>query len=245
MKPILVISILLQSLVTMSQKKEAFYVYDNNWNSTSIDSARFLLRTEQLNDTCWQWDYYNFTGPLLKSEQTRDKDGNVLEGQINYYDETGFLDSTGVYKNGKRHGDFYKLRHYKDSLKYSLKYVYKDDLLVEFVELEQKKDSSKRYPDEKESEFPGGVKRWGAYLQKKLEYPDRALRTEIQGEVCIAFMVDAKGKVLNPYVAKSVEYSLDTESIRIIRASGDWDPAFQNGSNVRSYKIQPIHYRLQ
>ena len=58
-------------------------------------------------------------------------------------------------------------------------------------------------------------------------------------------MINNEGKVENAFVERSVEYSTDKESLRIINESGDWIPALKNGRKVKSYKRQPIDYKLQ
>jgi protein TonB len=126
------------------------------------------------------------------------------------------------------------------------KYVYRDDSLVDFVDvLAQKHDTSSKDSAEKESEFPGGVSRWLRYLNKNLKYPDRAINSKIDGQVRVCFIVDKEGNVIDPFIAKSVEWSLDDESVAIIKASGQWTPAIQFGKIVKSYKLQPIVYRLE
>ena len=235
---------MLVSIIARSQEKESFYVYDANWKPTVVDSAHFFLRRHQVNDTCWQWDYYNFTGPLLRMERTRDKDRNIMEGTCYHYNEKGWIDSSSEYKHGKRNGDFYK--YTTDSLRDWIKYVYRDDSLIEVLyEKDQKKDSVISYKDEKESEYPGVAGSWARYLGKNLKYPARAQNASIQGEVRVFFIVDTKGEIHSPEIAKSVEYSLDEETLRIIRASGKWIPAFQNGKFVKSFKMQPLVFRLE
>ncbi|HEX3080492.1 MAG TPA: TonB family protein, partial [Puia sp.] len=73
----------------------------------------------------------------------------------------------------------------------------------------------------------------------------RAMNGNVQGQVRVNFVVDKAGNVVDPYISLSVEYSLDEEALRIIKESGKWDPAFQNAHNVKSYKRQPINFRLQ
>ena len=101
------------------------------------------------------------------------------------------------------------------------------------------------YKDEKESEFPGGLKGWSRYLMKKLVYPERAQKSVIQGQVVVQFIIDKNGSVISPIIAHSVEYSLDDVSLKIINESGKWEPAFQNGHIVKSYKRQPINFKLE
>jgi len=98
---------------------------------------------------------------------------------------------------------------------------------------------------EVESDFVGGMKSWQSFLNKNLQYPKRAIDSEVQGMVWVLFVVDIKGKVTEPVIAKSVEFSLDQEALRIIQMSPDWTPAFQDGKMVKSYKKQPIIFQFQ
>jgi protein TonB len=209
-----------------------------------MESARFFLRTHQVNDTCWQWDYYNFTGPLIKSERYRDKDGTTLHGYSRHYNEKGWLDSVSSYKNGKKNGDFYKISG--DSFHIKLKYVYREDSLIEVINPDSVKNPKEvNHKDERESDYPGGVKAWANYLKKNLQYPERAQNANVQGDVSVLFIVDKTGRVEEPYIARSIEYSLDETALKIINDSGKWNPAFQDGRQVKSYKIQPIYFRLE
>jgi protein TonB len=244
MKRIPLYFLLILTTQTRAQEKQSLYVFDANWNPTKMDSAHFLLRVHQVNDSCWQWDYYNIIGPLLKTEQFRDKNGNELDGISHYYNGKGWLDSTASFRKGRKNGDFYKLR--SDTFTIALKYKYLDDSLVEVIDTRKpKKDSAVVYKDEKESEYPGGVGQWIRYLNKNIKYPERAVNNNIEGEVRVSFIVDKEGKVQDSYIARSVEYTLDDESLRMVRGSGKWVPAFQNGKVVKSYKVQPIVFSLK
>ncbi len=243
MKVIGLFLLLTFSLSAIAQNKESFYVFDGNWKPTKLDSAHFLLHVHEVNDTCWQWDYYHITGPLVKTEQYRDKDGNELDGSSRFYNERGWLDSTASYKRGRKDGYFRKMNG--DSLKWKTEYLYRGDSLINVKDFTNRKDSAVESKVEKESEYPGGVNKWSRYLNKNLKYPDRAINIKIEGEVRILFIVDKEGVVKDPYVAKSVEYSLDGESLKIVEQSGKWEPAFQNGKNVNTYKVQPVNFRLQ
>jgi protein TonB len=97
-----------------------------------------------------------------------------------------------------------------------------------------------------ESFFNGKDSGWRQYLSKNFHYPDRAINNEIQGTIIIQFVISKEGKIENAIVEKSVEYSLDKESLRIInKSNGEWIAAVQNGRNVKSYKRQPFVFKLQ
>ena len=95
-----------------------------------------------------------------------------------------------------------------------------------------------------ESEYPGGMAAWQRYLQKNLQYPEEAQNNEIQGQVVVKFIVDKEGKV-SEVEAISGPNELREEAVRVIRKSGNWTPAIQNGRKVKSYKSQPIKFRLE
>jgi protein TonB len=231
------------SLTIQAQDNESFYVFDADWKATKLEFAHFMLHTHKVNDTCWQFDFYNFMGPLIKMEQYRDKDGNEINGVSRHYNKDGMIDSIGQFSGGRRNGEFIKLTG--DPLKSKWKYIYQDDSLLEVIDLEkQKKDSAKSYNDEKESDYPGGANGWIRYLRNNIKFPERAMNGNMQGQVRVEFVVDKAGNVIDPYISRSVEYSLDEEALRIINGSGKWEPAFQNGHNVKSYKLQPINFKL-
>jgi protein TonB len=121
-----------------------------------------LLYVHQLSDTCWQFDYYNFFGPLLKSEQYLDKGGSQLNGQIRLYNTMGLLDSTATFKRGKMDGDAYRISD--DSFRIVKKYVYQDDSLLSSIDPATQPKDTTRYGHEKESEFPGGAGQWLRYM---------------------------------------------------------------------------------
>lgn len=95
-----------------------------------------------------------------------------------------------------------------------------------------------------ESDFPGGQSAWIRYLTKTLVYPQEAQDNEIQGQVIVQFIVDKEGNV-SDVEAISGPNELRGEAVRVIKKSGKWTPAVQNGRQVKSYKKQPITFRLE
>lgn len=98
---------------------------------------------------------------------------------------------------------------------------------------------------EKESEFPGGTAAWQRFLNKNLHYPDDALNREIQGAVLVQFIVDKDGNVSDvEAVGGPDQGGLREEAVRVIKKSGKWTPALQNGRYVKSYKKQPVTFSI-
>jgi periplasmic protein TonB len=96
-----------------------------------------------------------------------------------------------------------------------------------------------------ESTYPGGMAAWQRYLNKNLHYPDEAMSTEIQGSVIVQFIVDKEGNVSDVEAISGPEQGgLREEAVRVIKKSGKWTPAIQNGRQVKSYKKQPVGFKL-
>lgn len=97
-----------------------------------------------------------------------------------------------------------------------------------------------------ESTYPGGMAAWARYLNKSLanNYPQEAIDNEIQGTVVIQFIVDKEG-VVSDVEAISGPQELRDAAMKVIKKSGKWIPAEQNGRKVKSYKKQPIVFKLQ
>ena len=96
-----------------------------------------------------------------------------------------------------------------------------------------------------ESEYPGGPAAWLRYLNKNFHYPDDALTNEIQGVVMVQFIVDKEGIVSDVQaISGPEEGGLREEAMRVIRKSGVWIPAIQNGRKVKSYKRQPVVFKI-
>ncbi len=97
-----------------------------------------------------------------------------------------------------------------------------------------------------EPTFPGGLNPWMRYLNKTFRYPQEAQEKEIQGRVIVQFIVDKDGNVSDVKAVEGpTEGGLKEEAIRVIKNSGKWEPAYQNGHKVICYKKQPITFKLE
>jgi protein TonB len=97
-----------------------------------------------------------------------------------------------------------------------------------------------------ESDYPGGASAWQRYLNKNLHYPDDAVNNEIQGTVIVQFIFDKEGNVSDiEALSGPTDGGLRDEAVRVIKKSGKWTAAVQNGRQVKSYKKQPIVFKLE
>ena len=97
---------------------------------------------------------------------------------------------------------------------------------------------------EVESKFPGGERAWINFLQENLTYPKKAIRKKIQGTVVLQFIVDRDGTVSDIEAISGPE-ELQQGAIDVLKKTPNWIPAIQGGKKVKSYKKQPIVFRIE
>jgi periplasmic protein TonB len=95
-----------------------------------------------------------------------------------------------------------------------------------------------------ESQYPGGNNSWIRFLLKNLSnYPEQALEKGVEGTVEVQFIVDREGNISDVQAISGPD-ELKPAAVTVIKKSGKWIPAVQNGRQVKSYKKQPITFRL-
>ena len=95
-----------------------------------------------------------------------------------------------------------------------------------------------------ESTYPGGPQAWIRFLVKNFHAPEQAISEMTDGKVVVQFIVDKDGNVSDVQAISGAE-ALQAEAVRVIKKSGKWQAAIQNGRKVNSYKKQPIIIELQ
>ncbi|HEY4936485.1 MAG TPA: energy transducer TonB [Puia sp.] len=246
MKPTLLFYFIICFFTCAAQDKNQFFALDENMNQTVLESSKYILWIHEKEDSNWQWDYYNTWGPMIKSNSYGDHDGTILNGRFCIYTTVGNLDSTGIFDHGKKNGSFYKYRSYnKDSIVPIRQNDYISDSLVKSINVTADKEKDKDTVNLKKAEYPSGISGWYKYLAHYLTYPDRAISKEVQGQVQVHFVVDTNGDITDLYIQKSVEYSLDQTTLELINKSGKWVPGMDHGLPVKSYKVQPVNFKLE
>ena len=94
------------------------------------------------------------------------------------------------------------------------------------------------------TQFPGGQVAWQQFLAQNLVYPQEAIDKEIQGTVVVRFVVEEDGSLTNVEAIKG-PMELRQSAMLVIKRSPNWTPEIENGKNIRSYKMQPIIFRLE
>jgi len=94
-----------------------------------------------------------------------------------------------------------------------------------------------------ESFYPAGMPAWLRFVSKNFHVPDEAINNNVAGTVVVQFVVDKEGNVSDVHAVEGPQ-ELRAEAERVIKKSGRWTAAVQNGAKVNSYKRQPITVKL-
>jgi protein TonB len=120
-----------------------------------------------------------------------------------------------------------------------------DKGLVERPKSDDDNDGKPFVKVEIESHYPGGDAAWLRYLNKNLRFPQEAIDQELSGSVVVRFIVDKDGTISDvEAIGGSDNGGIRDEVVRVIKKSGKWVPAVQNGRYVKSYKQQPVTFQL-
>lgn len=93
-----------------------------------------------------------------------------------------------------------------------------------------------------EAEFPGGLNKWRQYLERSLRANEEA--PEGTYTVAVQFVVDKEGNISDVTALTSHGYGMEEEAIRVIKRGPKWNPAIQNGRQVKAYRKQLITFQV-
>lgn len=98
---------------------------------------------------------------------------------------------------------------------------------------------------EENPSFPGGQAAMFEWMGNNMKYPIICEENGVQGRVIVTFVVEHDGSISNVQVVKSVDPSLDKESVRLVKAMPRWIPGKQKGKPVRVKFTVPVTFRLK
>jgi protein TonB len=93
---------------------------------------------------------------------------------------------------------------------------------------------------EKQPELIGGL----ANLQRSIVYPEIARKAGIEGRVFVEFVVDERGRVLNPRVTRGIGGGCDEAALAAVQKA-KFKPGMQRGRPVKVKYSLPIVFKLQ
>jgi len=94
-------------------------------------------------------------------------------------------------------------------------------------------------------QYPGGEVILMKYIADSIQYPFVAKQLKTQGKVFVQFLVDKTGKVSDARIAKSADYYLDREALRVISTLPDWVPGLHCEQKINILVTVPVIFKLE
>jgi antitoxin component YwqK of YwqJK toxin-antitoxin module len=233
------ICILFLYVASKSQAIVNLILVGKNGITENVKEAKSFIVVKQFGTSLQRLDY-EIHAPLVKERNYSDSNMTILHGNYFEYDESGALKISGEYEENLKSNTWY---FYNDTGKIILEQQYQKGILLKTINPDTIKKSidTLEYKDEVDASFGKKKDDWIKYLSKNLD-GNVASNSVKGGKVRVCFQVNTLGECKEIYLRKSVEFVLDEEAKRIIQKSPNWNPAFQNGKHVNSYRLQPISF---
>lgn len=103
-------------------------------------------------------------------------------------------------------------------------------------------DASPAQP-EAQPQFVGGTKALFIYLAQHLEFPAKAARERVMGEVLVRFVVGADGQVTDAAVVRGPGFGLNEEALRLVAQMPAWVPGRRQGQPAAVAYTLPVDFR--
>lgn len=88
-----------------------------------------------------------------------------------------------------------------------------------------------------------GDEEFNDYVYKNLEYPDLAIRQNIQGTVVLSFIVEPNGTISNVYAEKEFNHFCTAAALNVMKDT-KWKPGTKDGKLVRYKMKYPIAFNI-
>lgn len=98
-----------------------------------------------------------------------------------------------------------------------------------------------------EVSFPGGEKAWQEYLHKNIDTTIAKKNKAPNGTytVIVQFIFDREGNTSDVKALTNHGYGMEEEVIRVIKKTGIWMPAKQNGRSVKAYRKESFTFHVE
>ncbi len=242
--------------------------YNKAWKKSSKDSASFIRIIKPTMNQFAVSDYYY---PSMKIQMTGtystiNDDKEIENGTFQYFSDSGYKTSEGVFIEGKKEGlwkyffdngsvwytkTFRKdkqdgdcFTYYPNGSKRRMEKFDNGNLKKGICYTREGKDTT-YFPMEEMPEYPGGEEALTKFLSRTIQYPPDARENGVEGRVLIQFIVDVNGKLEEVEIMSSPHYTLSTETLRVIFLMPRWKPGRQEGVPVQVKFTLPVRFQLK
>ncbi len=93
------------------------------------------------------------------------------------------------------------------------------------------------------SVYPGGNSALNNFIKKNLQYPNKAIKNNIEGKVYLKFKINPNGRVYDVVLLKGIGNGCDEEAIRLVKSLIYTTPK-NHKLKVTTYKKLNITFKL-
>lgn len=207
------------------------YYYENGYKQ-----AECAYDNNELDGQYREW-YEN--GRLKSDHYFRDGE---LNGSYKAWNEDGTPNLDIQYKAGNKHGYFIS---YHSNGTPARKDLYEEDEFIEGKCFNESGETVDYYLYIVMPAFRGGIEALRGFIEKKIEYPEKAYRTGREGVVFVRFTVNEKGEITNPSIIRGDREDFNQEALRIIASFPPWIPGRIDDKPSPIEVSLPIEFRIK
>ncbi len=224
---------------------EFTYYYENGQKKTSLTYSESKRRGKEI-----QW--YKNGNQKIEIEYIDGDKKLISQYKINqFWDENGVqktVDGNGFYDNENEKGELkngFKEGVWEGSFlkpKFSYKEIYKNGKLISGESIDEN-NITYQYTELETSPRPkNGIENFYTYFGRNFKAPDVP---DLNGKIYIKFVIDKKGKIVNPKIIRDLGHGTGEEAIRVLTNCENWIPGVQRGRKVRTSYTLPISIKTQ
>jgi hypothetical protein len=243
-----------------TQSASDVYQFKKDWTPTENNKdAAYVMRPYRENDSVYICRYYHKNGPLAKWETYKDSSLEIPNGVFGWYNDKGVIDSIGRIQNYKKAGVWSTFNSDGESI---MEKFYKNGRLEKTVNIKAKtvdyydghSETLKEYQEKQKAddlakgkhikaEFPTGVNGWVKFQENFLKDFSEKYQPKTPEKVFFSFDINEKGVVCNGFILNSVNWSVDSQILNLLRSSPNWKPASINSENVFYHHKQSLVFQ--
>ncbi|MEN5055104.1 energy transducer TonB [Sphingobacterium kitahiroshimense] len=101
----------------------------------------------------------------------------------------------------------------------------------------------KKHPYEQreiQPEYKGGIPKLMMFIAQNYEFPNEALKAQVNGQVMISFVIDTTGVPVDLKIISDLGYGTGQKGIDVVKKAKEWIPGYRRGIPVRVQYFIPI-----
>jgi protein TonB len=221
---------------------------DSAWHVlSSAVGARYRRETEWRDSTAGEVRDYYLTGGLQAKGFFENVRKEIAHGVLETWYASGQLQSSAEFDHGKYNGE---VREYYATGKLKRQEHYAANQLIDGRCLSpdgQPMECTPLVYVEVMPVYPegdGGAQAIIAAVARNFQYPRKAIRSNVKGQVLVKFAVDEKGDVVDTQVTQTLSPEIDAAAIKAVQKLKRFQPGTQQGKPVKVHFTIPLNLAI-